>query len=219
MLRYVNDKNAELNNCAFIKTVMMCMVVIYHSALFWGNADFFSVSPNQTSAFLVGISDAVLRLSCHIYVFMFLSGYLFCYLKSEKRKYQQFKPFLINKSKRLLIPYVCVALLWAIPFALAFFDYTPHRIFRRFALATAPNQLWYLIVSFEVFMIFYLLYDFFAKHDIAGGIAAVLLYFIGALGLHYLQNIFAIWQTCEMVFFFWMGFKIRQKGTDCIISK
>ena len=34
----------QLENCIFVKTVLMLMVVAYHSMIFWGG-DWFSVQP------------------------------------------------------------------------------------------------------------------------------------------------------------------------------
>lgn len=44
-------------------------------------------------------------------LFTFLSGYLFFMLREEKGKYKEFKPFLFNKIKRLLLPFLFFSLL------------------------------------------------------------------------------------------------------------
>lgn len=210
------DRNAELDNCTFIKTVMMFFIVAYHSAMFWANDGFFAGKPAVNSGVLSSLSDIIIGLSCHIYVFMFVSGYLFAFLKLEKNRYDSFRPFAVNKARRLMIPYVFVSLAWAIPATFIFFDFPVSRVVRRFALAESPNQLWYLIVTFEIFIVFYLLFRFFADKDLAGLAVVFVLYFAGALGFHYLRNIFAVWQTLQMAAFFWLGFKIRQRGSSFI---
>lgn len=94
----------NLENCIFVKTILMMLVIVYHSMVFWGG-DWFNVKS-------VAIECNVLKYlalwlnSFLIYGFVFISGYLFEYLKREKNKYQKFFAFIVNKSKRLLIPYI-----------------------------------------------------------------------------------------------------------------
>ncbi len=53
----------------------------------------------------------VIAPTANMPLFTFLSGYLFCYLFVYNYKYQEFKPFLINKMHRLLIPYLVLGLI------------------------------------------------------------------------------------------------------------
>jgi fucose 4-O-acetylase-like acetyltransferase len=86
----------------------------------------------------------------HIYGFTLVSGYLFYALKYEKGKYEKYLPFIANKCKRLLLPYVFVSLVWAIPFGVFFFRYGAMDILKQYALGTAPSQLWFLLMLFGV---------------------------------------------------------------------
>lgn len=83
----------------------------------------------------------------------------------------------------------------------------------KYVLATAPSQLWFLVMLFAVFMMAWPLSGFFAKHDAAGAVLAVGLYGVGLLGGLVLPNVFSIWTACKYLVFFWLGFKLRQKGT------
>ena len=212
----VNEKTilteqAELSNCNFVKTILMLLVVIYHCILYWGGKWF--VGSPVFSAPALSIFAEWLN-SFHIYAFTLVSGYLFYYLKCEKGKYGRFLPFVANKSKRLLIPYVFVSMVWVIPFAAYFFRYTPWDIMLKFGLGTAPNQLWFLLMLFGLFVMFYPLTAIFQKHNIGGAAIALAFYGIGLLGSAVLPNVFQVFSSCTYLPMFWLGFKLRQYGSQ-----
>ena len=111
-------RDLELKNCTFVKTMLMLIVVFYHSILFW-SGNWFSAIPAQRLEILAGIASWL--NSFHIYGFALVSGYLFYYLRYEKGKYGRYIPFLKQKAKRLLVPYVFAAAVWVIPISAAFF--------------------------------------------------------------------------------------------------
>lgn len=205
------DKQTELANCNFVKTVLMIIVVSYHCLLFW-TGNWFVEQPAFSSEVLVMLSQWM--NSFHIYGFTLVSGYLFFYLMHEKMKYPKFVPFVFNKSKRLLVPYVFVSAVWVIPFAVYFFKYSGADILQRFALGVSPNQLWFLLMLFGVFAIFYPLSNFFKNHTVYGAIAVALLYGVGIVGQSAIPNVFQIFSACRFVLFFWLGFKMRQFGSQ-----
>ena len=188
----------------------MLLVVIYHCILYWNGSWF--VGEPVYSAPALGIISQWLN-SFHIYAFALVSGYLFYYLKYEKGKYSAFIPFVKNKAKRLLVPYLFVSVVWVIPFAVAFFGYGPFEIFKRFALGTSPNQLWFLLMLFGVFVIFYPLSSFFAKHTFIGAALAIVLYGMGLIGPSILPNVFQVFRALQYIPLFWIGFKLRQYGS------
>lgn len=204
------SKQVELENCTFVKTVLMILVVFYHSILFWGGG-WFTNNPVGSSFALPQISKWM--NSFHIYGFTLVSGYLFFYLKCEKDKYKKFIPFVANKAKRLLIPYVFVAVVWVIPIQYLFFEYDIATVINKYVFATAPNQLWFLLMLFVVFTIFWLLSNFFEKHTFLGGAVAIGFYGLSLVGGRVIPNIFQIWTACAYIPFFWLGFKIRQYGS------
>jgi len=188
----------------------MIIIVFYHSILFWGGS-WFTKDPVRILPSLSLISEWL--NSFHVHTFILISGYVFCFLKYEKGKYQQFMPFIINKSKRLLVPYAFAAAVWVIPFAVVLLDIGFKDIAAGFLLAAAPNQLWFLIVLFLLFVIFWTLSDFFHKRTFSGAILVIILYFIGAFCMRKLPNIFQLWSTLTYLPLFWLGFKLRQHGS------
>ena len=144
------SREAELENCTFVKTVLMIIVVLYHSILYWGGSWFVGEPVYEVQALAV---IAQWFNSFHIYAFAFVSGYLFSYLRLERNKYTDFGSLCLNKTKRLLIPYAFVSLVWVIPFAVVFYKYGIIDIVKKFVLGLGPSQLWFLLMLFGVSLI------------------------------------------------------------------
>ena len=207
------DRQTELNNCTFVKTALMLLVVFYHSILFW-SGNWFTGDPVFSAPLLAHLAGWLNTV--HIYGFALVSGYLFSYLKYEKRKYGRFLPFIGNKAKRLLIPYLFAAAVWVVPLSILFFSYDASAIFKNYLLAQSPSQLWFLMMLFVVFMIFWPLSDFFRKHDVLGAVLALGMYGSSLIGGRVIPNVFQIWTAMRYVPVFWLGFKLRQYGTGLI---
>jgi hypothetical protein len=154
--------------------------------------------------------------SFHVYGFTLVSGYLFYYLKYEKGRYQEFIPFVQNKVKRLIIPYVFIAIIWVIPNSVFYYNLDINTIVNKYVLATSPSQLWFLLMLFEVFIIVWILSDFFANHDFGGLVIAIAFYGLSLIGGHIFTNIFCIWMACKYIIFFWIGFEIRKHGSNIV---
>lgn len=204
------NNDYELINCNFVKTILMLLVVIYHCMIYW-TGKWFLDEPIYKSTILSIISQWLNTF--HIYGFTLVSGYLFYYMKYEKNQYQKFIPFIINKSKRLLLPYAFVSIVWVIPMAVYWFDYGIFDIVKRFILGGSPNQLWFLLMLFDVFLIFYPISDFVKSHNFLGFLLIYVLYAIGIIFIGIVPNVFQIWRACSYMLLFWLGFKIRQYGS------
>lgn len=229
-LEYKNCKNAgvnrmheieepiylqtELANCIFIKTILMILVILYHSIVFWLGG-WFNIETPQFESIIFYYSSQWLN-SFHVYGFALVSGYLFFYSKYEKGKYQKFLLFIKNKALRLLVPTVFVSAIWIVPISEYFFNYNISIILNNYILAVSPNQLWFLWMLFDVFIIFWLLSDYFKKHDLIGGVAVIGFYGVSLVGSSVLPNVFQIWAACAYLPLFWLGFKIRQHGSELI---
>ena len=135
-------------------------------------------------------------------------------MRYESGKYQHFKEFLINKLKRLIVPYVFVCVCWVIPVSCFFFNYTAGDIFKKYVLATAPSQLWFLWMLFDIFVIVYCLSDVIYKSNVVSIIVSLAGICIGAVGGKLFPNVFCIWIGCSYIAYFILGCKIRQYGSD-----
>jgi len=198
---------AELEACNFIKTVLMLVVVFYHSVLFW-NGTWFTKDPAFEAAPLAWI--AVWMNSFHIYGFTLVSGYIFYHVKYKAGRYKDYKSFLINKAKRLLVPYAFAAMLWVIPFHCCFMMPEITDIINKYVLGVSPSQLWFILMLFGVFAIMWPLSDLCHKNTIAGGAVIVALYLTGKIGARCFPNLFQIWTACTYCLYFWIGMKLCQ---------
>lgn len=199
---------SKLHNLTFIKTVLMLCVMVGHSVNFWKGTWFTAITPAYESPVLAYISDFMNAF--HIYAFTLVSGYLFYYLKIEQGKYREFKVFLSGKIKRLIVPYIFLCAIWVIPVAEYFFHYSGAEVIKRYVFGTNPNQLWFLLMLFWVYVIAWPLAGVFDKKPVVGGVIVVTLYAVGAVGSRLIPNYFFIWRSCEYVLFFWIGFMMRK---------
>ena len=159
----MSNKNEDIT---FIKTVLMLVVVAYHSCIFW-NGTWFGRAPAISSDGLNILSRWL--NSFQMQVFFLVSGYIFCFKRCECNAYQQFKPFMVNKIKRLIVPYIFVSAFWVIPAEVMTHGGGVEKIVKKFVFGTGPSQLWFLLALFWVFLIFWSLNSIFVK-PIGGGI-------------------------------------------------
>lgn len=188
-------------------TVLMILVVIYHSALLWVGG--WSIAePVYSSDFLKYFAKWL--NSFHIYGFTLVSGYVFYRMKYERKKYGEFLPFLVGKAKRLLVPYVFASLVWVIPFGLIFYRYTFVDIVKDYVFAAALSQLWFLVMLFGVFAASWLLSNLFVGNDIAGACIAIGAFFFGRTLALYVPNVFQIIRILTCLIYFYVGMKLSQ---------
>ena len=204
------DKNIELENCNIIKILMMISVIIYHSTIFWSSTTWFNQAPVFQSNVIAYISEWLGGI--HVYTFTFISGYLFYYLKYECGKYDNFKVSIKKRARRLLRPYIITSIIWCIPFFVLYFNGNIKEVFKRFFLAMAPSQLWFLIMLFGVFSFFLFISDWFNSISFNRNILFLSLIFILYLiiKMFKLPNIFQIVSINRHIVFFGMGFIFRK---------
>ena len=210
-------RQQELENCSFIKTVLMILVVFYHSILFWGG-NWFTETPVFEAKPLGYVAQWL--TSFHIYAFTLISGYLFYCLKFEKGKYGPFIPFVRNKAKRLLIPYCFTTVLWVIPISCIYYpEFCDWRtLIHKFLLGISPSQLWFLLMLFFVFVIAWCLSSLWKKHDFLSIVITFAFCGVGILGAKVLPNVYQIWTACKYLILFLIGFKIRQHGSALLMK-
>ncbi len=200
------NKDQQLKNANVIKVFLMILIVLYHSFLFL-NGKWFGAVSIEYHPVPTYICEWVNTFT--IYTFTFLSGYIFFYQKNEKGAYSKFGEFLSIKTKRLLIPYFVLLFIWVVPMYFIFFGWNFDVFIHYFILGEAPNQLWFLLMLFLVFVIFWPLSNIFKKKY--GLLIALLFFAISIVGDRYIPNYFQIWTTFKFVFFFYLGYITRFK--------
>ena len=203
----------KLRNLDFIKTVLMILIVLYHSFCFLGG-NWFTIIPIQKQL----IPSILLEWlnSFTIYSFVLVSGYLFYYVKYERDGYKRFWPFVLNKVKRLLVPYFIVSFFWCIPISIFFYGFDVVLIVEKYILGTSPEQLWFLLMLFIIFIIFYPISNLVKKNKVLGFIFVLSSYAIGLFGTKFAPNFLQIWTALEFLPFFYIGFFLRQSKESFI---
>lgn len=202
----------NLSYCNFAKTVLMLIVVLCHSAAFYSGNWFTVLEPTQTNQYLASLSSWLGTF--HVQAFTLISGYIFYFLRKESGRYSDFKSFIINKARRLLVPYFAVSLFWAIPIGCMFYNYTINEVFNKFILGQSPAQLWFLLMLFNVFVISYFLLD----NNIAwqwGGVAGIgFLCMLSPLISTFFPNYFQVLTSMKFLLFFYAGCMIRRHCSE-----
>lgn len=188
---------------------MMILVIFGHSMALWLRSGWFNqppAIPSEVLTFCIGWLNFT-----HIYVFVFCSGYLFYYLKCEIKKYNNTKKDIFNRAKRLLLPYIIACCFWAVPFFYVFNRPSLGEVVKRFFFATNPEQLWFLIMLFWVYIFFYLFSDLIDRLN--SGYCMIIfsvLYVLAFYGTRFIPNVFQIWTACRYLLFFYLGYLFRK---------
>ena len=196
------DQSIELENCTYSKTILMLIIVFYHSALMYRRGGWGPYEAAQSAA-VIGTLDVFLA-SFHLATFVLISGYLFYYVKFEMRRYQKYLPFIGNKVKRLLVPYVFIATIWVAPVYMHY--YGMDTVVEKFVLGKEPAQLWFVLMLFWVVAIFWLISDFVNYHSSLGFLIVCSIYCIGMFAPAY----YRINNGLQYMLIFYIGFLFRK---------
>lgn len=156
----VMGRNIKIKN---MRAFAILLVVLGHSIILytgWGFIDTSRVIPN------IGILKKFINI-LEMPLFMSISGFVFYFTMSKKN---EFRSFIWNKIKRLLVPYIFVGAFWMAPIRMIM-DVKGWRkgylenICNNIILQRSTGHLWYLIALFLIFMISYWLIYFIKKMD------------------------------------------------------
>lgn len=196
--------------CDQAKTLMMILVIATHSmAFYWGNW-FTVMTPAQEAPILAFISREMATVN--IYVFTFVSGYLFQFIKFEKGKYKIFTDFVKKKAVRLMVPYVFLAAFWCVPFQVYFYHASAAEIFNNYVLGYAPAQLWYLLMLFLLFVIVYPLADKIQSLKLYQVAALTFISYLFGMGLYFFHAPLNLPAAFVHLAFFVMGMVYRKNN-------
>ena len=201
-----------LDNCRFVKCVLMLLVILYHSFLFW-NENWIGIKPVVPL-----INCPPLAIFCtwlnsfHIYAFTLVSGYIYAFIRFEKGGYTKYKAFIKNKAKRLLIPFVFCLLCWSIPIRIILLHPEQKILVDWSLLGENPEQLWFLLMLFWIFLMVYPFSSIINHSNIGAVIIAAGFYFLGTVGSHFIPNYYRIWTGFYFMPYFILGIKVRQTG-------
>lgn len=160
------SRNEKIKQYDVLRVIATLLVVIGHGRYFvmetgYGGCDYSAfVDPDLISWKLVGLITEFLN-AFHMQIFMGLGGALF-YGSMQRSRYHSLGELAVDKTKRLLIPFLIVGTLYVFPLKLLTGYYSgSENLFRDFVVGQLLIQgnvhLWYLPAMFIDFLICYLL--------------------------------------------------------------
>ncbi|MCP4971732.1 MAG: acyltransferase [Arcobacter sp.] len=132
-------------------------------------------------------------------LFVFISGYIYSYLRNSIKKYGTYKILITKKIRRLLIPYLFFALLYNY-FFMEFDSLKTYLIH----LWIGSGHLWFILMMFIMFLLFYPFEKYFKNNIVKGIIIAVVLYIL-VLPMHYL-NLNPVAHVFKYFVYFYLGY-------------
>lgn len=163
----------DLNNLNILRCFAIMLVVLRHSF-----APFYTAweinTYYETNAFIQTIGKYVATFSLPLFVF--ISGFIYAYLRIYKNKYNTYKILINKKVRRLLIPYFFFGIIY-----ITFFMRYDHFIDFIKPFWYGAGHLWFLLMIFLVFLIFYPLELFFKKNVKLGVLIAICCFIISPI--------------------------------------
>lgn len=146
----------DLNNLKILKNIAIILVLLGHAGCIYAGKWSCSIV-NTKSEYIKYVTEYI--YSIHMPLFVFISGFIYSFNREIMNKYNNVIEFIRNKFKRLIIPYVLTGVFFMIPIQMLFEVYTDRktffiRVLEEIILSNRPAHLWYLIMLFNLFVIF-----------------------------------------------------------------
>lgn len=144
-------KNIKLVNLRFLAILL---VVLGHSIIIYSPS--WGLYQTTNKIYILELLKEIINI-VQMPIFFFISGYLF-YKTIDKKI--NFNTFLLNKFKRLLLPFLIVGILWMIPIKYlvhyeAYQNKSIITIIFSLLLGKEVGHLWYVIVLFIIFILMF----------------------------------------------------------------
>ena len=206
--------NKKLTDYDLLKVIATVLVVFAHITRMYTRQGV--ITPINSSAILNYVTKYI--YSFHMPLFVFISGAIYYYLRQKNGKYNNGKNFIMNKAKRLLIPYVIFGVFYVAPVmvGLNFTNYNVIKyIIKGIVLSMDSRHLWYVFMLFNVFGIFYLIEKYISKipkYLMVFGL--FILYLVSGR----LPDILQISTTAMYLLYFYLGY-LFEENKKVIVEK
>lgn len=181
------------------KILTLLLVVIGHATVFYSPDG--ALVPARQSAAMAGVATYI--YSFHMPLFVLLSGCVWGWC-IRHGKYEKALPFVANKAKRLLLPYLAFGLVLVAPVVVAcgytedgFFAY----LLKGILLGYDARHLWYLLVLFLLFLTTIPAKPLTKKNPLLVIPFCAVLF----LAANYVPQIFKLRTTFKYTLFFYLG--------------
>lgn len=189
-----------MNNVNFARSVLIVLVVLGHSLIFWtGEWVFGNVAIQEP--ILGHISNWFGTF--HTHALTAISGFTYEYVIDKRGRYY-FSDLFKKKIRRLLFPYLFISIFWVIPLTSIFIPVDSDFIVNKFVLGKSPAQLWFLLMLFNVFVLFFPLRHLLEKSSIFY-VLFPFLYFISIAFGDLSNNYFQFFTSIKYLSFFAIG--------------
>lgn len=201
----VSGKRNTIYEYDVLRTIVTVLVVLGHSKSYtimtkYGGMDYSAYSSSDMTANI--FLSIIIRLiyAFHMPLFMFLSGALF-FMSYKKNKYNTIKSVVVDKSKRLLIPFVVVTLLYVSPVKyLSGYWSSSDNVIKDIILGQlflqGNSHLWFLAALFGIFIMVYLIEKYIKITEAVKIFILLCLYIVSRkIPVHIIQYVFqnALW--------------------------
>ena len=132
---------------------------------------------------LVVIGHCTSIYTFHVPMLVFVSGSIYYYCRKNKEKYKSLKGLVSNKFKRLIVPFLTIGLFYSIPIKYLIGNIEKGTLLnsiRDFLIGLNTGHLWYLLMLFDIFILFYLYEKFILnkKYSVIVNIAVFTLMYV-----------------------------------------
>ena len=156
------NNKIKLNNISLYKCIMLFLVIFGHCCIVFNGNNWGGISKKGESTLWIGEITNWLS-TFHTYAFVFASGFLFSYGRYSQGKYKAGKRDLRKRVQRLLVPYIVISIIWAMPIDKLLLGMGVKQLLKNYILVLSAAQLWFLVMLFNVWLFFYIMSDFIIK--------------------------------------------------------
>ena len=211
----MNNEKIILQELDYLKIIGILLVVIGHCTSIYTGGWVFTSPVNSPIYGLI----ASYVYTFHVPMLVFVSGAIYYYCRINKEKYSSIKSLIINKFKRLILPFLFVGIIYSIPIKYII-GMTEGNIFsniKSFILGSNTGHLWYLLMLFDIFIIFYL-YEKFILNKKYSIILNLILFNILYISSGFFTNIFQINRAIQYSIFFYLGYEFFRSKDKLILK-
>ena len=211
----MNNEKVILRELDYLKIIGVLLVVIGHCTSIYTGGWVFTSPVNSPIYGLI----ASYVYTFHVPMLVFVSGSIYYYCRINKGKYNSLKSLIINKFKRLIIPFLFIGILYSIPikYIIVMTEGNIINNIKSFILGLNTGHLWYLLMLFNIFILFYL-YESFILNKKYSIVLNLILFSILYISSGFFTNIFQINRAIQYSIFFYLGYEFF-RSKDRLILK
>ncbi|MDE5414552.1 acyltransferase family protein [Alkalihalobacterium chitinilyticum] len=194
-------KKNHVNEIFFLRSIACLTIVLLHS-IAWGT-EYIRVLSKLPDFLLIILDSLNVFLYYGTPAFIFITAFILGY--SYKDRTIDYKPFLLKRVKFILIPYLCMAVLYALPFLLISFEQFTLKVFLNALIG--DFHAYFVLIIFQFYLMFILFKKWFDKHSAILVITSSLIINIIYLSIFNFSNPINFWFS-EYIWerYYWIPF-------------